>query len=45
MEIVIIVCSLFSLFIGFFLRPMAVTLYITSVVIGIGAAGELSSPC
>ena len=30
----------FSLFIGFFLRPMAVTLYITSVLIGIGAAGE-----
>jgi len=30
----------FSLFIGLFLRPMAVTLYISSVLIGIGAAGE-----
>jgi hypothetical protein len=30
--------ALYSIFIGFFLRPMAVTLYIASALVGVGAA-------
>ena len=40
--ITVIGCCYFSIYIGLFLRPMAISLYLASVLIGIGAAGESS---